>query len=378
MSFRQLIVLVGCAVALLAVPSAIATANGLSWDPSNPLPSDISVAAAENTPSQTVTWTDPVALDASSNPFPATCSPTSGSSFLLGTMPVTCSADDGVGDTISDSFNVTVGPDSTPPVLQNVPSNQTIEVVGPVPGTFSYSISATDNVTPSCTSPYGLTGGSFPYATTTVTCIADDSTGNVDTGSFTVTVQDTIKPTIGPHADVPVTVSTTPAAVTYTNPTTSEPAVVTCAPASGSSFPSGTTTVTCNATDAAGNPAVSTTTFRVVVTDNTGSLDFRIAKRRHWGGYHFPRHWYLHNAHSLALLSEQAGLEVHEMGTLMSPVNWVYSVRNALDDWRAPRALVNQFSLEAPLALAAGTAFDALHQLAGRGALLRAILRRSR
>ncbi len=114
----------------------------------------------------------------------------------------------------------------------------------------------------------------------------------------------------------------------------------------------------------------------LVVTDNTGSLDFRIAKRRHWGGYHFPRHWYLHNVHSLALLSARAGLEVEEIGTMMSPVNWVYSVRNALDDWRAPRSLVNRFSLEAPLALAAGTAFDSMHQLAGRGALLRAILRR--
>ena len=116
----------------------------------------------------------------------------------------------------------------------------------------------------------------------------------------------------------------------------------------------------------------------LVVTDNTGSLDFRIAKRRHWGGYHFPRHWYLHNARSLGLLSAHAGLEVEEIGTMMSPVNWVYSVRNALDDWHAPRAVVNRFSLEAPVALAAGTAFDSLHQLAGRGALLRAILRRPR
>ena len=34
----------------------------------------------------------------------------------------------------------------------------------------------------------------------------------------------------------------------------------------------------------------------LIVTDNTGSLDFSIAKRRHWGGYHFPRHWYLFDA----------------------------------------------------------------------------------
>jgi SAM-dependent methyltransferase len=114
----------------------------------------------------------------------------------------------------------------------------------------------------------------------------------------------------------------------------------------------------------------------LVVTDNTGSLDFRIARRRHWGGYHFPRHWYLFDAPSLRRLATTAGFEVAELGTMMSPVNWVYSVRNALDDWGASRDLVDRFSLESPVALAAGTAFDTLHQAAGRGALLRAILRR--
>jgi SAM-dependent methyltransferase len=114
----------------------------------------------------------------------------------------------------------------------------------------------------------------------------------------------------------------------------------------------------------------------LVVTDNTGSLDFRLARRRHWGGYHFPRHWYLFDGPSVRRLAAAAGLEVAELGTMMSPVNWVYSVRNALDDWGASRDLVDRFSLESPVALAAGTAFDTLHQLAGRGALVRAILRR--
>lgn len=116
----------------------------------------------------------------------------------------------------------------------------------------------------------------------------------------------------------------------------------------------------------------------LVVTDNTGSLDFAIAKRRHWGGYHFPRHWYLHNARSLRLLARAAGLEIETMGTMMSPVNWVYSARNALEDWGASPTVVNRFSLASPVALAAGTAFDSLHQIAGRGALLRAVLRRPR
>jgi SAM-dependent methyltransferase len=114
----------------------------------------------------------------------------------------------------------------------------------------------------------------------------------------------------------------------------------------------------------------------LLVTDNTGSLDFRIARRRHWGGYHFPRHWYLFDARSLRMLATAADLEVAELDTMMSPVNWVYSARNALDDWGASRRVVESLSLESPVALAAGTAFDTLHQLAGRGALLRAVLRR--
>ena len=116
----------------------------------------------------------------------------------------------------------------------------------------------------------------------------------------------------------------------------------------------------------------------LLVTDNTGSLDFTIAKRRHWGGYHFPRHWYLFNAPSLRRLAEQCGFTVATMGTMMSPVNWVYSARNALDDWGASREIVDRLSLESPVALAAGTALDTLHQLVGRGALLRAVLTRPR
>lgn len=114
----------------------------------------------------------------------------------------------------------------------------------------------------------------------------------------------------------------------------------------------------------------------LVVTDNTGSLDFAIAKRRHWGGYHFPRHWYLFDRPSLHLLAAKTGYTVDELDTMVSPVNWVYSLRNALDDWGAPRPLVEWLSLQSPIPLAAFTVFDWFHQRLGRGALLRAVLRR--
>ncbi len=115
----------------------------------------------------------------------------------------------------------------------------------------------------------------------------------------------------------------------------------------------------------------------LVVTDNTGSLDFTIAKRRHWGGYHFPRHWYLFDAPSLGRLAAHTGFDVESLDTMVSPVNWVYSIRNALDDWGAPRPIVDWLSLESPIPLAVFTVFDWLHQRAGRAALLRAVLRRS-
>jgi len=114
----------------------------------------------------------------------------------------------------------------------------------------------------------------------------------------------------------------------------------------------------------------------VIVTDNTDSLDFKIFKGRHWGGYHFPRHWNLFNARTLAALANKAGLEVEAIKTMTSPVNWVYSIRNALVDLGCPSWLTNRFGLASPIALGVFTTFDMLHQLAGRGALVRAILRR--
>jgi SAM-dependent methyltransferase len=114
----------------------------------------------------------------------------------------------------------------------------------------------------------------------------------------------------------------------------------------------------------------------VIVTDSTRTLDFRLFCHRHWGGYHFPRHWNLFDRNTLELLARRSRLEVDEISTLISPVNWVYSLRNILVDWEAPRWLIERFSLRAPAGLAVFTLVDGLHQLFGRGALLRATLKR--
>lgn len=114
----------------------------------------------------------------------------------------------------------------------------------------------------------------------------------------------------------------------------------------------------------------------VVVTDNTDSLDFKLFKKRHWGGYHFPRHWNLFNPATMRRLAAKTGFEVERLTTQVSPVNWVYSIRNRLTDKKAPNWLVEQFSLKTPLSLGVFTIFDVFNNLAGRGALLNAILKR--
>jgi SAM-dependent methyltransferase len=114
----------------------------------------------------------------------------------------------------------------------------------------------------------------------------------------------------------------------------------------------------------------------VIVTDNTDTFDFRIFKGRHWGGYHFPRHWNLFNRATLRGLARKVEMDVEALEWSLSPVNWVYSLHNLLVDCGAPRWLVNRFGLAAPGSLALFTIVDAFCGLLGKGALIRATFRR--
>jgi ubiquinone/menaquinone biosynthesis C-methylase UbiE len=114
----------------------------------------------------------------------------------------------------------------------------------------------------------------------------------------------------------------------------------------------------------------------VIVTDNTDSLDFKLFKNAYWGGYHFPRHWNLFNQNSLRKLAAKVGYETADLTTQVSPVNWVYSIHNALVDWNAPAFLIDQFTLKSIVSLSAFTTLDIGLQKLGKGALLRAILRK--
>ena len=114
----------------------------------------------------------------------------------------------------------------------------------------------------------------------------------------------------------------------------------------------------------------------VVVTDNTASPDAWLFRGRHWGGYHFPRHLYLFDSHNLTGLARVAGLAPVRVRSAMSPVNWVYSIRNLLDDWGFPKWCVNRFSLKGIVALSAFTVWDGFLNLFGCGGILQAVFER--
>jgi len=195
------------------------------------------------------------------------CAPASGSSFPIGSTLVTCNATDAHGNVSTRSFTVSVR-DATAPVLA-MPANITAEAAGPSGTAVEYTVTASDVVAGAATAICSPASGStFPIGTTTVSCTAADTSGNIVTGSFPVTVVDTTPPALTMPQDMSLAATSSAGAVATFSARATDlvdgPITPPCLPASGSTFPVGTTTVACSATDAAGNTA--TRSFKVTVT----------------------------------------------------------------------------------------------------------------
>jgi hypothetical protein len=203
------------------------------------------------------------------------CTPASGSFFNKGTTTVTCIATDGGGNQSPPcSFNVIVN-DDDPPSAQ-CPSNITdSNTQGQCGKTISYDRPITsDNCGTVAFSCKPESGSFFPVGTTTVTCSFKDETDNQSTCSFTVTINDTEKPTIA--CPGPITKGTdlnVCMAVVNFNPTASDNCAlpknaVVCSPSSGTAFAKGTTTVNCSVTDGVG--LMASCSFTVTINDTQG------------------------------------------------------------------------------------------------------------
>jgi hypothetical protein len=235
------------------------------------------VTASTTDPAGTAVSWDPVtATDTVDGSITAVCVPGPGSTFPVGTSTVTCGATDAHGNTGSASFAVTVTfTDTQAPTFTSVPAPINVGASGPVQVT--YSVSATDNSgNPPAINCSPASGSTFPIGTTTVNCTATDGSGNSANASFTVTVVfiDNVAPVLSGVPSDRVVEANGPSGstVNYPTPTATDNvdgpiAIVTCGPASGSTFPLGTSTVTCKATDAHGNTG--SASFTVSVVDTT-------------------------------------------------------------------------------------------------------------
>lgn len=150
-----------------------------------------------------------------------TCTPASGSTFLVGTTTVQCVARDARANMNMGSFHVTVH--------STVPPDVTVEATGAAGAVVTYDAACTP-----------ASGSTFPIGTTTVQCTD---------GTFTITVVDTTDPVLTLPADI----TTTEHVVAWTataHDIVDGDVAVSCWPASGSNFESGMTTVHCSSTDA--------------------------------------------------------------------------------------------------------------------------------
>ncbi|MBI1854178.1 MAG: HYR domain-containing protein, partial [Planctomycetes bacterium] len=222
-----------------------------------------------------VTFTPTATDDCTASPA-ISCVPASGATFALGTTTVNCTATDNASRTASCSFTVTVRDTTAPAIICS--GNLTRECTSASGATVTFTTSASDAVDPSPIVTCSPTSGSlFPFGTTTVTCSASDHASPPNTSapcSFTVTVRDTTAPTITCSSNV-TTECTGPSGATASFTVTATDACdaspsVSCAPASGSTFPVGTTTVNCTATDHAVPANSRSCSFTVTVRDTTG------------------------------------------------------------------------------------------------------------
>jgi HYR domain-containing protein len=186
----------------------------------------------------------------------STCTPASGSRFALGSHNVQCA---------SGSFKVHVV-DTTGPSL-NLPRDFTVPTSASNGTNVTFDASAHDLVDGSVSitcSP--ASGDFFPIGSTGVNCTSSDSRNNTSERGFIVSV--VTQPPSGPPSDITAEATGPNGAVVsfsfpgYGDDENGRPArTANCAPASGSTFPLGETTVQCDI----GN-------FKVTIVDTTAPM----------------------------------------------------------------------------------------------------------
>lgn len=237
-------------------------------------PSDLQVFSKGLSCEVPVNWSIPVATDNCgldtliSNYHP-------GDTFSVGQTFVIYTATDFAGNKATCSFKINVT-DTVKPVITKLSDINSMAESGKCGTVVTYNPpKATDNCPGAkAVQLKGLgTGSFFPVGETEEVWVGTDFSGNTDTSRFFVRVLDIENPDIEPPADIVVNTDsgTCSAIVNYTFPVLKDNCpdtklIFLTGYASGSSFPKGTTYVSCRLEDKSGN--FDTCSFRITVNDN--------------------------------------------------------------------------------------------------------------
>jgi hypothetical protein len=238
------------------------------------IPADMTVEAT-STSGAAAMFDAPAAIDlVDGAAVHVACAPFSGSTFPFGESTVTCDATDSrdnstAGRTPSASamFTVTVR-DTIAPTLSNVPADMTVEATSASGSLVAYALpTAWDSVDGSRPVACTPAPGPFALGSTAVECSAADTHGNVGKAGFNVAVVDTTAPVLTVPSTIEVRpTSTSGAAVSFAVSALDRVdgnIVPQCSATSGQAFNVGSTTVTCTATDRAGNTGTASFTVNV-------------------------------------------------------------------------------------------------------------------
>ena len=103
----------------------------------------------------------------------------------------------------------------------------------------------------------------------------------------------------------------------------------------------------------------------VIETPNLAGLDHRIFRGRHWGHYHFPRHWNLFSSRSLRRMLEERGFEIVRSECLISTSAWIISCQNRLKDRGWPAWIHRRVHFQNPLLLGLAVTMDVVRTKLG-------------
>lgn len=110
-----------------------------------------------------------------------------------------------------------------------------------------------------------------------------------------------------------------------------------------------------------------------IETPSIEGWDAVIFKTRHWGGWHFPRHWTFFSQHTLSQLLSKKGFQIRDTEWLLSPNFWAQSFHHWLVDKGLPGRFASLMDCKNPIFMAFFSSIDVMQRLFGHTSNMRII-----